>query len=239
MTKGIQCSNFFGIRPRRMRTDIEDRRCQSQIRNIFWVQLIGCYCQSGVDTIASLVCSNRISLTMMTNCADHGCTDGRIWVRPRNRHGVDTERFGVGGERNVLRVGKLGLRNNLSIYNGTKQNRSQWFVYKSAPCSMYLWPIGALPLSVRAFFAGGPPVWCLGDRSITGGIAVVGLEWEGRWISFMKDSVAITDEIARIGCDFFAWRISEVRLSWNKFKISSVSREFLKAKWESSDKNDS
>ena len=70
--------------------------------------------QTCVNTVASLVGANGISLRRVTNGADDGTSDARVWMRPRNRDGVDAESIRVGSNWNVIGLRELGRWNIIS-----------------------------------------------------------------------------------------------------------------------------
>lgn len=67
--------------------------------------------QTCVNTVASLVSANGISLRRVTNGADDRTSDARVWMRPGNGDGIDAESIRVGSDWNVIGLRELGRRN--------------------------------------------------------------------------------------------------------------------------------
>lgn len=79
--------------------------------------LTGSHCQTCVHAVTSLVSTNGISLRRVTNGADDGSSNGGVWMRPRNRDGVDSKSVRVRSEWDVIGLGELGSWNVIGCCN--------------------------------------------------------------------------------------------------------------------------
>ena len=91
---------------RKSNTDVESRLIVQPSK-----LLTGSHRQTRVHAVASLVSTNCISLRRVTNGADDGSSNGGVWMRPRNRDGVDSKSVRVCSDWNVIGLGELGSWN--------------------------------------------------------------------------------------------------------------------------------
>mmetsp|Transcript_20298 Transcript_20298/g.44126 ORF Transcript_20298/g.44126 Transcript_20298/m.44126 type:complete len:293 (+) Transcript_20298:647-1525(+) len=115
VTERINARHLLRIAPTSMRSNVKHWTRQLQIRNVFRVQLPGCYGQPGINAITPAVRSNGIALGGVSNGANDGSAHRGIWMTPRDWDGIDAECVGVGGEVDVVELGDFGNGNAVVI----------------------------------------------------------------------------------------------------------------------------
>lgn len=73
------------------------------------VQLASSNCQRSVDAISTAVSTDRVSLSSVLHGGNDGTSNGGIRMTPLHRNGIGTKLTIVSSQRNVVKVGLLGL----------------------------------------------------------------------------------------------------------------------------------